>query len=412
MVSYRWVILAVSTLAFMQVHLHRVGFAPLIPTFIEDLGLSYAAAGAIMTAYFWTYTVVQIPVGLLADRWGSRRVMIVFMAILALGAIAFPLSQSYGQSLLSRALVGLGAAAVWVPSLRLISEWFPAQERGWATGLLSAGGGLGGMLGLLLIPLLAEHWGWRIGYATTIGPALLTLVLIALFIRTSERGAHVETPGPSGRSLTAGPAHGGSLGGLWQVLATPALWPLNVAVLLFYGAYFGLVTWIPTFLVRTLGLSQSQAGFVTSLVPAGSIVSWPLAGLLSDRLGRRKGIFLSSQVLACLGSLIFAWVVPGLSLWEAAVVALGTGIVLGGMITPFVMAVERFPRELAGTATSVVNTFCFIGSLSIPVLLGRVVDLTGSFPAAFITAAAVQALAFVAAWFSRETGRGRRPLSA
>jgi sugar phosphate permease len=58
MSSFRWVILAVSTLGFMQVHIHRVGFAPLIPTFIADLGLTYAAAGAIMTAYFWTYTAV------------------------------------------------------------------------------------------------------------------------------------------------------------------------------------------------------------------------------------------------------------------------------------------------------------------------------------------------------------------
>ena len=119
--SYRWVILSVCTLGFMQTHIHRVGFAPLIPTFVADLRLTYAAAGAIMTAHFWTYTAVQVPIGLLADRWGARRVMLAFMAILVLGAALFPLSRTYTQSLLTRALVGLGAAVVWAPSLRLIS---------------------------------------------------------------------------------------------------------------------------------------------------------------------------------------------------------------------------------------------------------------------------------------------------
>lgn len=398
--SYRWVILAVSTLGFMQTHIHRVGFAPLIPTFVADLGLTYAAAGAIMTAYFWTYTAVQIPIGVFTDRWGARRVMIVFMAILALGVVAFPLSQSYGESLFARAVVGLGSAAVWVPGMRLLSEWFPARERGWVTGILSAGGGLGGTVGLLIIPLLADRWGWRIGYATTLIPVLLTLILIVLFVRavegSADAGGHVHAPG--------------NLGALWQVLATRDLWPFNITVLLFYGAYFSLITWMPAFLVKHLSLSQSQAGFVTSLMTAGTIVSWPLAGLLSDRLGRRKAIFLVSQALSCLVSLIFAWVVPGLSLWAAAAVALGTGIVLGGMITPFVMVVELFPPELAGTATGVVNTFCFVGSLTIPVLLGRLVDLSGSFPQAFVAAGAIQALAFFTACLTRETGRGRQPL--
>jgi sugar phosphate permease len=408
--SYRWVILGVATLGFMQVHVHRVGFAPLIPTFIADLGLTYVEAGSIMTAYFWTYTVAQIPVGVLTDRWGARRVMLVFTAILALGVVGFPLSRSYGQSILSRTLVGLGAAAVWVPGLRLITEWFGAHERGWAMGILSAGGGVGGTLGLLVIPLLAERWGWRIGYTLTLLPVLLTLVLIALVLEERDAGS-----GSGQLRARRGPTGGlqahGSLGALRQVLTARAIWPFNLTMLLFYGSYFSLVTWMPTFLVRHLGATQSQAGLVTSLMVAGSIVSWPLAGLLTDRLGRRKPVVLFSQASSCLVSLAFAWVVPGLSLGGAAVVALATGIVVGGMLLPLLMAVELFPVELTGTAASVVNTFSFIGSLSIPVLLGHVVDLTGSFPAAFVAAGALQALGFVTACFARETGTGRkRPL--
>src|SRR6266508_1381372 len=76
----RWVILSVCVLGFMQSYVHRFGFAPLIPGFIADLGLTYAAAGTIMSAYFWPYGAAQEPVGVLTDRWGPRRVMLAFLS--------------------------------------------------------------------------------------------------------------------------------------------------------------------------------------------------------------------------------------------------------------------------------------------------------------------------------------------
>ncbi|MBI4636450.1 MAG: MFS transporter [Candidatus Rokubacteria bacterium] len=382
-------ILAVGLVAFMQTHLHRMAFAPLIPTFVADLGLSYAAAGTIQTAYFWTYTAVQVPVGVVADRWGERRVMAVCMALLGLGALAFARSQTYGESIAARMLVGLGAAAVWVPSMRLVSEWFPREERGRATGLLSSGGGLGGTLGLVLVPWLAALWGWRWAYGSTAVAALFTLIIVVLGLRPGPREA---------------PPEGAGRGSLRRVLSTRALWPFNLSVLFAYGGYFSFITFLPAFLVTQLGLSQPYAGFVTSLITAGTIVSWPLAGLLSDRLGRRKALYLGSQAMSVAGCVAFAVVVPGLGAAGAVVAALGTGLLVGGMILPFVMIVEMFPRELAGTASGVTNTSCFVGGMVLPIVLGRVLDVTGSFSAAFLVAAGVQALAFGFGVFTRETG--------
>src|SRR5258705_2438868 len=110
MSRYRWIILGVCLLGFMQAHIHRVGFAPLIPTFMTDLGISYAAAATIMTAYFWTYMAVQLPVGVLTDRLGPRRMMLTSLAVLALGVLAFPLSRNYTQTPVPQGLIGLGAA--------------------------------------------------------------------------------------------------------------------------------------------------------------------------------------------------------------------------------------------------------------------------------------------------------------
>jgi len=389
---YRWAVLAVAVVAFMQTHVHRMAFAPLIPTFVADLGLSYAAAGTLQTAYFWTYTAVQIPIGLVADRWGSRRVMLASMAVLVGGALAFASSRTYPESIAARMLVGLGAAAVWVPGMRLVTEWFPQEERGRATGLMSSGGGLGGTLGLVIVPWVASASGWRWAYGLLAVPAVLVLVAIAA---TIKRGAAAGPPAP--------PAPGGRLR---RVLGAPSLWPLNAAVLLSYGGYFSFVTFLPAYLVRRMALAETQAGLVTGLITAGTVLSWPLAGALSDRLGRRKPIFLASQAASALACLAFAWVVPPLGAGGAAAAALAAGILVGGMILPFVSIVEMFPHELAATAAGVANTACFVGGMVLPIVLGRVVDVTGSFAAAFTVAATVQGVALVFGALMVETGAG------
>jgi MFS family permease len=390
---YRWVVLAVATVAFMQTHLHRMAFAPLIPTFVDDLGLTYAAAGSIQTAYFWTYTAVQIPVGLIADRWGVRSVMVACMALLAAGALVFALSGGYGEAVLARMVVGLGAAAVWVPGMRLLSEWFPPSERGRATGLMSAGGGFGGTLALVLVPIVATGWGWRVAYGMLAVPAAVTLALIVFGVRSGPPAA--AAPVPRAR------------GALRRVLVSRRLLPLNVAVLFSYGGYFSFLTFLPSFLVRQLDMTNAQAGVVTGLITAGTIVSWPLAGLLSDRLGRRKPVYLASQALSALACAVFALGVPSFTPWTVAATAVATGLLVGGMIVPFVMVVELFPAELAATAAGVTNAACFVGGMVLPIVLGLLVDVTGGFTAAFLVAAAVQALALGVGALVVETGPGR-----
>jgi len=388
----RWTVLAITVAAFCQTHLHRLGYAPLIPTFVADLGLSYAQAGTIQTAYFWTYTAAQVPIGLLADRVGARRVMGACMAVLAVGAVLFSASTSFAGAVLARMLVGLGAAAVWVPGMRLVSEWFPPAERARATGIVSAGGGAGGTLGLLLVPWLAARWGWRTTYGATAVPAALTAALIALGVR----------PGPA---RSAAPAPRGSLR---RVLADRALWPVNLTVFFSYGAYFSTLTFLPAFLVATLGASPPAAGLVTGLVTAGTMVSWPLAGWLSDRQGRRRPLTLLGQLASAVACVLFALVVPALGLGAAALVAAATGLLVGGMILPFVTVVELAPRELAATAAGVTNAACFVGAMGLPIVLGHLADVTGGFTAPFLVAAALQAVAFGCALAIRETGpRGR-----
>jgi nitrate/nitrite transporter NarK len=221
---------------------------------------------------------------------------------------------------------------------------------------------------------------------------VITLALIALLARPS--------------AATGAPSRGDSRR-LQRVLATRAIWPFNLTVLFAYGGYFSFITFLPSFLVTGMKLSRPEAGLVTALITAGTIVSWPAAGAISDRVGRRKPIYLLSQVASVATCIAFAVLVPRLGMAGAMVVALTAGVLTGGMILPFVMIIELFPAELAGTAAGVTNAACFVGGMVLPIILGRVVDVTGSFTAAFFLAAAVQGLALVSGLFLRETGAAR-----
>jgi MFS family permease len=129
-------------------------------------------------------------------------------------------------------------------------------------------------------------------------------------------------------------------------------------------------------------------------------------GIVADRLGPRRMMLCFLSLLACLA---FALLGPGAGFAASALVALVTGLVLGGFVTPFEMVVELFPADLIGTASGV-NTFSFAGSLLIPVVVGKILDISGSFPAAFAACAASEALALASAALTRETGMHRRPV--
>jgi MFS family permease len=148
--------------------------------------------------------------------------------------------------------------------------------------------------------------------------------------------------------------------------------------------------------------TPADAGLVTALVTAGTTVSWPLAGLVSDRLGRRRPVYFVSQALGAAGCLGFAWIVPGAGFAASLAVAAFTGLALGGMVLPFVMLLDLVPPHRVGMASGLVNTCWLLGGMVAPAVLGRLVDASGSFVAAFGACAILALLPLPIAWLVPE----------
>ena len=379
-----WFILAILVFAFAQVHLHRVTFAILIPTFIKSFHFTYLEGGIIMSAFFWSHAAVQIPVGIFSDKYGANRVVKVCVTILAIGVIAFVLSHNMIEFLISRVLMGLGGALL-VPGVSIIRKEIHPRNHGLAVGIITAGGAFGGTFGLILISFLIGIFGWRFSYAITIIPIFLALLLVILFItpmtitNKSNDITIVEKP----KFLYS------------DVIRNHALWLLSFSVLFFFGAYFSFLTWLPSFLVDRFKASNYQAGSITSLATAGTIISWPLSGFLADRLNRHVAIFRYSQFLSFLLIAVFSLLIFRISITWTIIVSLMMGLVFGGMSLPYVIVLKLFPLELAGTANGIMNTFSFIGALSIPVVLSVIIGDTGNFSFAFGVMAVCFLLAFV-----------------
>ena len=289
-----WLAVAVLVFAFAQVHLHRVAFAILIPTFTKNFHFTYFESGIIMSAFFWSHAAVQIPVGIFSDKYGANRVVKVCVTILAIGVIAFVLSHNIIEFLISRILMGLGGALL-VPGVSIIRKDIHPRNHGLAVGIITAGGAFGGTVGLILISFLIGIWGWRFSYAITIIPIVLALLLVALFITPAA------VTDKSGDKIIKKPKLLYS-----NVIRNPVLWLLSFSVLFFFGAYFSFLTWLPSFLVERFNASNYQAGLITSLATAGTIISWPLSGFLADRLDRHVAIFRYSQFLSFLLIALFS----------------------------------------------------------------------------------------------------------
>jgi len=378
-----WFILAILVFAFAQVHMHRVVFAVLIPTFIRNFHFTYFESGLVMSAFFWSHAAVQIPVGIFSDKYGANRVVKVCVIVLTIGVIAFVLSHNMVEFLISRILMGLGGALL-VPGVSIIRKEIHSRNHGLAVGIITAGGAFGGTAGLILISSLIGIWGWRFSYAITIIPILLALLLVILFITP------VTITDKSDNKIIKKPKFIYS-----NVIRNPALWLLSFSVLFFFGAYFSFLTWLPSFLIERFDASNYQAGLITSLATAGTIISWPLAGFLADRLNRHTTIFRYSQLLSFLLIAVFSLLIFRISITGTMIISLMMGLVFGGMSLPYVIVLQLFPLELAGTANGIMNTFSFIGALSIPVVLGVIIGYTGNFSFAFGITAVCFLLAFM-----------------
>ncbi|MEY2633632.1 MAG: hypothetical protein RIR00_2286 [Pseudomonadota bacterium] len=364
----RWWALGVVVLAYMLSFFQRFAPAGIAQDLAAAFQTSAASLGALAATYFYVYTVMQIPTGVLVDTLGPRRILLLGGVVAAGGSLLFGLAPSLQVALLGRTLIGLGVAVTFIAMLKIIAVWFEESRFATVVGFSMLLGNLGSVLAGAPLSWLAQNAGWR---GVFVGVALLSLLLgLACWLVVRDRVDPDATA--SARTRVDRTV---ILGGLLAVLRNPSSWAptlVNFGVCGSFFAFAGL--WATPYLIQVHGLSRADATAHLSLYFAGFAVGCMAIGSLSDRLGRRKPVL----VLAthAYGLIWLVWL-SGLSLPLGVSYALFglMGLTTAGFTLTWACAKEVNPPQLSGMSTSVTNMGGFLSAALLQPLVGWVMDL-------------------------------------
>jgi len=382
------VVWALLILAWAANFVIRIGFSALLPSIIDELQLSYTRAGLLASAFFYAYVLMQIPSGLLGDRFGRRRVLLIGLVGGALAAGLTGLAGSFVTLFLARALTGAFQGSLFSNDRAIIATVTPPDRIGLGQGVSFSGPGLGLTFGLVIGGLLVEFLPWRtVMMLFGLGPIMAALLI----------ARYVPAPAPAATRVPVGQR-------LRSLFSNGPLWTLGLVSLCAIGNQFILATWSPLFFAEVGVTDVARAGSYAALQGIAASLGMVASGWTHDRLVDR-GYNSKSVIVAGLGGLTVSMLAMAIVIaqrsipWLAVVLFVAAFFCwsIWGAVYALLARLVR-PEEL-GTAFGFSNSISFIGAIVGPTATGWVRDLTGSFSAGCVLAA-ILALAGVALAFA------------
>lgn len=409
---YRYIIFSILGLGYIVVYFHRLCPAVLAVDMMRDLNAGGTLIGILGSAYFYPYAIMQLPAGLLSDSWGARKSVSAFLLIAFAGSVLLGFSPTSTWAIVGRTLVGLGVSMLFVPTMKVISEWFNTKEFAVMSGILIAIGGIGSLASASPLAWLSSLIGWRMSFVAvgivTLGVAALVWLLVrdrpqAFGWPSCVENVHTETT-PIGL-----------FEGVKKVLSYKWFWP--VAGWIFFNAsiFFALGgLWGGPYLMQVYHLDKTGAGHILSTFSVGMIVGSPFLSYLSNRVfqGRKPILVMSSfiMILITLALYLFTERLPifmlyalffGIGIFSSSVVAIG-----------FTTTKELFPVRIAGTSIGLINLFPFLGGALFQPFIGYILEQNGRINDAFtvdgynkamLVFLACSVISFLSSLFTRET---------
>lgn len=342
---------ALGTLFFSYAFVQRVAPSVMTGELMRDFAVGGAALGSLSAWYFYTYAAIQLPVGMLTDRFGPRKLMSAAMALCALASLGFALSQSLLTASVSRAMVGATVGFGFVGTLAIAAYWFRSSRFAMLAGIIQTAGMLGGMLGQAPLGVAVEFMGWR---DTMIGLGVFAALLSVLLYFVIPRRPRVEDTTSHAKAQT--PAKG-----VGQVIRNIQSWYCAAIGFGLSSVMLGFVgLWAVPWLSATQGFERAQAAGIASMLFLGWALGAPIWGWLSDHLGRRKPMVLIGVVvnIAVYTAILYSGlqqVVLLSGLFFAA------GVFGASMTVTFSCMRELNAKRNSGTALGLMN-MCVVGS--------------------------------------------------
>ena len=398
--NFRWVIVLLLFAATAISYVDRQVLTVLAPTLRDELQISNTGYASILTAFLFAYTIMQPVTGWLIDRIGTRWGFALIMAWWSIAAGLHALGNSVTSFAVCRFLLGVGEAGSWSACVKAVSEWFPRKERGFATGLWSAGVSAGLVISAPIVAWIHLTLGWRWAFILT---ALTGLVWLAAWLWlyrlpkahpavTDEELRHIDSDADVSAQRSSRTPYLSLLRSrnVWaiiaaRVLADPWVW--------FY--YF----WIPEYLTRSAGFTAADIGKYAWIPFAAQGVGIVLGGAFSDALCRRGlGVLPARLTVMLIGMLLMtAGIVAAFELDIVIIFAgISTAMFGFGLWAPNMMSLcaDAFPRDSVGSVVGLGGLGAGAGGMVFTMLTGLALDHYGYAPV-FVAAGVIPLLAFV-----------------
>jgi len=417
----RYQVLAALCVATTIAYIDRGCIQMVVQPIRTDLGLSKEDMGLIISAFFIAYALFQLPTGWLGHAWGTRRALPFFAALWSVATGLCALATGFPTLLLARSGMGAAEAGIFPCAAASLGKWFPSTRRAWVSGILGSFMGVGGALGTFLTGWLLLAVSWRWIFVVYAWPGILWAVWFLLWFRDRPQQHKAvnaaeldiilgDEAKPIGDDRVAATPWG-------AIFTSVTMWWINGQQFFRAAGYVFFMSWFPTYLEETRGVSLAEAGVLASLphvamllgaLAGGLIADWLLVRTGSRRLSR-QGLAVASLLLCALLTLASYWVPsrPEQALADAvlAVLVISAGAFCASLAGPAAYAVTI---DLGGTHVapvfSVMNMVGNVGAILFPFLAPRLVSWSGSWDLVLFVFAGLYVTAAVC-WLFLNTDR-------
>ncbi|MGF6532460.1 ACS family D-galactonate transporter-like MFS transporter [Paraburkholderia sp. GAS206C] len=402
----RWVVAGLMWSAIAINYIDRTVLSAAAPHLQSEFHLGAMEMGIVMSAFFWSYALLQLPAGMLADRFGQKIVLGMAVFWWSLATAVTGLASGFKSLVALRVMLGVGEAGSYPSNAGIATRWFPRQERATVAGIFDSGSKLGGAIALPLIAWLLAVFDWKVTFAITGALGLVWCVVWVLVFKNSPADhrrvsaselayirADEEAPRQNGAALADVP--------WYRLFAYRNIWAMCIGFFMInYNSYF-FITWLPTYLVKERGMSMMEMGFMASLPLILSMVVEIFAGWASDHVyasgrlsltaTRKLFLIIGLLMASSIGFAAFA-ASPLVAVALLCVAKSGTTVAASQV---WALPGDVAPRNMVSRVAGIQNTVSNMGGVVGPVVTGAIVGSTGSFVAALLFSSALIVIAML-----------------
>ena len=363
-----WAIWLCGALFYFYQFILRLSVSVMTDHLMSAFAVQACALGIVTSIYYWAYSSMQVPVGMMIDRFGPRRLVTGAILVCVLGTGLFATSTTIFMAGCGRFLMGIGSAFAYVGTLKIATLWFPRDHVGRAIGLTMVFGTLGGVCGGAPLAYVMDYMDWRqaMGLMALLGIALAAVVWIVVRDRPRQLG-YIEE-----KNVNYVSHH--FWDGFFSVLRSKQIWLIGTYACLMYiplSAFADL--WGVPFMTEAYHVDRKLASSLTSMILVGVAIGSPITAYLSDRRQQRKPFMIASALGSVIIYSIIFYVTSIPMPLMYGLMFLG-GVFFTGQVLSFVMACEGMPISSSGVALGFINMIVMLSGVILPPLIGWLLE--------------------------------------